>query len=64
MDPVDDADIKLVKASSELIVDIHSLLKRILWKRVGEDERGKVHRVAKERDLTRLISKVSKDNSL
>ena len=64
MEPVDDADIKLVKSSSELISDIHSLLKRILWKRVGDDGRVKVHRVAREKDLGRLFSKVSNDDYL
>jgi hypothetical protein len=64
METVDDADIKLVKASSELISDIHSLLKRILWKKVGDNGRVNVHRVAREKDLGRLISKVSNDNEL
>jgi hypothetical protein len=64
MEPAEDDDVKLVRASSELIADIHALLTRILWKKTAKDERRKVHRVAKERDLTRLLSKVAQGNGL
>jgi hypothetical protein len=63
-DPAEDEDVKLVRASSELIADIHALLTRILWKKRARDERRKVHRVAKERDLARLLSKVAHGNGL
>ncbi|KAF2672377.1 hypothetical protein BT63DRAFT_468368 [Microthyrium microscopicum] len=53
-----DADLKLTRASGELIESIYELLEVILWKRAGPDGEKKVHRYVKHIDLGRLLQRI------
>jgi len=57
MDPAEDDDIKLIRASASLLTDLKSLLRRILWKR-SDIGLPVVHRNLRRRDLDTAIAKV------
>lgn len=58
MEPGDEDDIKLLRASAGLLADLKNLLGRILWKSSKDTGLPIVHRLVRERDLDRAIAKV------
>jgi len=58
MDPAEDDDIKLIRASTSLLTDLKSLLRRILWKKSKDNNLPVVHRSIRGRDLDGAIAKV------
>jgi len=58
MDPVEDDDVKLIRASTSLLTDLKSLLGRTLWKKPKDNKLPEVHRSFRRRDLDGAIAKV------
>lgn len=55
----EDDDLKLVKASAGLLLDLESALPKILWKpRKNGSSRGRVHSQVRKRDLYYVIELV------
>lgn len=56
---MEEDDLKLLRASVGLLTDLQYLLHRILWKTSKDTGTSVVHRLVRERDLDRAISKVN-----
>ena len=55
---MEEDDLKLLRASVGLLTDLQVLLNRLLWKTSEDTGTRLVHRLVREKDLDRAISKV------
>jgi tubulin-specific chaperone D len=53
--PDEEGDLKLVKASAGLLLDLEAALPKLLWKRKTSSEGKRVHSQVKQRDLDYVI---------
>jgi hypothetical protein len=58
MEATEEDDLKLLRASVGLLTDLQVFLGRILWKTSKDTGTTLVHRLVREKDLDRAISKV------
>ena len=58
MEAMEEDDLKLLRASASLLKNLQVLLSRMLWKTSKDTGATVVHRLVREKDLDRAISKV------